>query len=159
MQDFWATVCKPFALYYRSVVCLSVLSCPVCIVGVLWPNGWTDQDETWHKGTPRPWTHCVRRRTGSPPEKGAEPLPFSAHVYCGQTAAWIKMVLGIIVGLGPGHIVLDGDPRKEGQAPPIFGHAYCGQTAGCITMPLGTEVSLGHRRHCVRWGPSSPSPY
>jgi len=31
---------------------LSVLSiCPVCLVcnvGVLWLNGWTDQDETWH---------------------------------------------------------------------------------------------------------------
>jgi len=35
---------KQFALCYRSVVCLSVLS--VCDVGVLWPNGWTDQDET-----------------------------------------------------------------------------------------------------------------
>jgi len=31
---------KQFALYYRSVV-LSV-----CDVGALWPNGWTDQDET-----------------------------------------------------------------------------------------------------------------
>jgi len=36
-------------------VCLSV-----CNVGVLWPNGRTDQDETWHAGRPRPWTHCVR---------------------------------------------------------------------------------------------------
>jgi len=27
---------------------LSVLS--VCYVGVLWPNGWMDQDETWHAG-------------------------------------------------------------------------------------------------------------
>jgi len=30
-------------------------------------------------------------------------------VYCGQTVEWIKMKLGIQVGLGPGHIVLDGD--------------------------------------------------
>jgi len=30
-------------------------------------------------------------------------------VYCGQTVAWIKMKLGMQVGLGPGHIVLDGD--------------------------------------------------
>jgi len=28
--------------------------CPVCDVGVLWPNGWTDQDETWRAGRPRP---------------------------------------------------------------------------------------------------------
>jgi len=31
-------------------------------------------------------------------------------VYCGQTVGWIKMKLGVQVGLGPGHIVLDGDP-------------------------------------------------
>jgi len=28
--------------------------CPVCDVGVLWPNGWTDQEETWRVGRPRP---------------------------------------------------------------------------------------------------------
>jgi len=43
---------KRFALCYRSVVC------PVCLsltfVHALWPNGWTDQDETWHAGRPRP---------------------------------------------------------------------------------------------------------
>ena len=37
--------------------CLSV--CPVCDVRALWPNGWTDQDETWLAGRPRPWPHCV----------------------------------------------------------------------------------------------------
>jgi len=31
-------------------------------------------------------------------------------VYCGQTVGWIKMKLSTEVGLGPGHIVLDGDP-------------------------------------------------
>ena len=31
-------------------------------------------------------------------------------VYCGQTVGRIKMKLGMQVGLGPGHIVLDGDP-------------------------------------------------
>ena len=31
-------------------------------------------------------------------------------VYCGQTVRWIKMKLGMQVGLGPAHIVLDGDP-------------------------------------------------
>jgi len=28
-------------------------------------------------------------------------------VYCGQTVGWIKMKLGMQVGLGPGHIVLE----------------------------------------------------
>jgi len=38
---------------------------------------------------------------------------FSAHVYCGQTAEWIKMPLGREVDLGPGDIVLDGDPAPS----------------------------------------------
>ena len=48
------------------------------------------------------------------PKKGAEPPPpFSAHVYCGQTAGRIKMVLGIEVGLSQGNFVLDGDPAPS----------------------------------------------
>jgi len=51
------------------------------------------------------------------------------------------------VGLGPGHIVLDGDPAplpKNGAEPPQFSaHFYCGQTAGWVKTPLGTEVDLG----------------
>jgi len=52
---------------------------------------------------------------------GGAPPQFSAHVYYGQTAGWIKMILGMDVGLGPGHIVLDGEPallpQKGGRAP------------------------------------------
>jgi len=58
---FWATVCetvRPVLSERRPV--LSVLSClPVCNVGVLWPNGWMDQDETWHGDRPRSRPHCV----------------------------------------------------------------------------------------------------
>jgi len=44
-------------------------------------------------------------------------------VHCGQTVGWIKMKLGVQVGLGPGHIVLDGDwgpssPSLKGAQPP-----------------------------------------
>jgi len=69
------------------------------------------------------------------PQKGAEPPPqFLAHVYCGQTAGWIKVALGIEVGLGPGNIVLDGDtapiPQNRDRPPSQFlAHVYCGQTA------------------------------
>jgi len=60
------------------------------------------------------------------PQKGAEPPPqFSAHFYCGQTAACVKMPLGIELGLGPGDFVLDGDPvapsSKGGRTQKIFG--------------------------------------
>jgi len=34
-------------------------------------------------------------------------------VYCGQTVGRIKMLIGMEVGLGQGHIVLDGDPAPQ----------------------------------------------
>jgi len=43
--------------------------------------------------------------------------------YCGQTVGWIRMPLGMEVGLGPGHIALDGDLaplQKGGTAAPTF---------------------------------------
>jgi len=43
-----------------------------CNVGVLWPNGWTHQDETWQVGRPRPWPHCARWGPRSPSPKGAQ---------------------------------------------------------------------------------------
>ena len=55
-----------------------------------------------------------------PSQKGGRsPHQFSAHVYCGQMAGWIKMALGMEVDL-----------------------YYCGQTAVCIRIPFGTEVGL-----------------
>jgi len=41
-------------------------------------------------------------------------------VYCGQTVGWIRMRIVTEVGLGPGHIVLDGDPQKGAQQPPLL---------------------------------------
>jgi len=51
--------------------------------------------------------------------KGAKPHPIFGHIYCGQTAAWIKMSLGTAVGLGLRDIVFDVQtqlytPRKKG---------------------------------------------
>jgi len=59
-------------LWNRCPVCLSV--CPVCDVGILWPNGWTNQAEIWHTGRPRLLPHCARWGPSSP-LKGAQPLP------------------------------------------------------------------------------------
>ena len=36
----------------------------------------------------------------APSPKRRQSLQFSAHVYCGQTAAWIKMLPGTEVGVG-----------------------------------------------------------
>jgi len=108
-EPFVISTVKRFALCYRSVVCLSCPVLSVCDVGVLWPNGWMDQDETWHAGRPRLWPHCARWGPSSSSPNGAQPPQFSAHIW-GQMAAWIKMPLGMELGLSPGDFVLDGHP-------------------------------------------------
>ena len=59
----------------------------------------------------------VRWGPSSPSQKQTEP-PFSAYVCCGQTAGWIKMTIGMVVGL----IVLDFGAsslsRKKGTVVP-----------------------------------------
>ena len=49
------------------------------------------------------------------------------------------MSLGMTVGLGPGHIVLDGDPAFAAQ---FSADVYCAQTAGWIKMSRGMDVGL-----------------
>ena len=118
-----------------------------------------NQDETWRGGRPRPSPHCVRWGPSYPPPKGHSPQ-FSAHVCCGQTAGWIKMPLGTEVGLGPGDIVLDGDP-----ASPIKGHSLRTFRPMSIVAKrlerskcqVGTEVDLGPG-HIVLDGDPAPPP-
>jgi len=88
------------------------------------PNGWMDQDSTWHVGRPQPRRLCVRWGPSRLPfpKKGAEPpTQFSVNFYCDQTAGHVKMPLGIEVGLIPGDFVFDGDsaplPKKGGGSP------------------------------------------
>jgi len=87
----------------------------------------------------------------APTLKGAEPHQFSAHVYCGQTAAWITMPRGMEVGLGLRDIVFDMDPaapRKKGTSTltQFLANVYCGEMAGWIKTPLGSKENLdaGH---------------
>jgi len=71
-------------------------------------------------------------------------------VYCGQRVGWIKMKFGMEVGLGPGHIVLDGDPAPpapKGHSCPIFGP--------CL-MPLGMEKGLSPGDILVDGDPAPP---
>jgi len=61
------------------------------------------------------------------------------------------MKLGMEIGLGSGHIVLDGDPAPPKKGP-------------CLLWPNGWMdqdatwygVRSWPRRHYVKWGPSSP---
>jgi len=126
---------------------------------LLWPNGWMDQSATCMEVGLGPGHIVLDGDTASPPQKRCTAPQFSAHVYCGQTARWIKMLLGMEIGLGPGHIVLDWDPapQKGGHSPTFSVHICCGQTAGWIKMPLGTEVGLGPG-HIVLDGDPAPPP-
>ena len=92
------------------------------------------------------------------PDKGTEPPNFWP-VYCGQTAGWIKMSLGMEVDLGVRDIVFDVDPaspeKKHTHSHPISGP--------CLLWPNGwmDEDSAWYgsrprlRPHCTRRGPSS----
>ena len=79
--------------------------------------------------------------------------------YCGQTVAWIKLKIGMEVGLSPGHTVLDEDtapPPPNGSYSPRFSaHVCCGQTAGWIKIPLG-EVGLVPGDIVLDWDPAFP---
>jgi len=67
------------------------------------------------------------------------PTQFLAHVYCGQTARWMKTLLGTEVHLGPGHIVLDVVPavRERGTA------ALCPSF-----WPMSTVATAAHLSYC-----------
>jgi len=68
-----------------------------------------------------------------PSPKGAQQPPLLAHVYCGRMARRIKMPLGMGVGLGPGHIVLDG------ASAPSRGHS---PSPNCLLWPNGRPSQL-----------------
>jgi len=78
---------------------------------------------------------------GDPATRRTEGTPtttqFLAHVYCGQTAGWIKTPLGTEVDLGPGHSVLDGVPalREMGTEPPSF-------------RPMSIVATVAHLSYC-----------
>jgi len=132
---------KQFALCYRTVVlsCLSVwpvfpVCLSVCNVGVLWPNGWMDQDETWHAGRPRPWPHCFAWGPSSPPPKGHSPPIFGPYLLwpngcMDQDATWH----GGRSRPRP-HCARWGAtcPSPKGAQPPIFGQ--------CLLWPLAKRL-------------------
>jgi len=114
------------------------------------------QDGTWHGGRPRFGPHCARWGPSSPPKKGAKPLHFSAHFYCGQTAVCIRIPLGTEVCLSLGDIVLDEDPAPhtlEGHNPQLSAN---GQTAGWTKMPLGMQLGLGQGNFVFDGDPAPP---
>jgi len=126
--NFWAIVCKTVRpmLSVRCPVCLSVLS--VCDVRALWPNGWTDQDETWHADRPRPWPHCVRWGVATLPQSG--------------TVRW-----------GP-----SSPSPKGHSPHPIFSPYLLRPNGCMDQDATWYGARPQPRRLCVRWGPHSSLP-
>jgi len=122
-------------------LCVRIIRGP-CL---LWLNGRIDQD------TSAQATLCWMGTQPPPPKKKYDDSsPSFLPMYCGQMAGWIKMPLGMKIGIGPGHIVLDGDPTShpKGAQPQFSAHVCCGQTAGSIKMPLGRQVEIGPGTLC-----------
>jgi len=127
---------------------------------LLWPNGWMHQDATWYGGRPQPRRLCVRWGPRTLPQKGRSPNQFSAHVYCGQKAAWIKMPLCMEVGLSVRDIVFDVDPatpRRNGHSHPhpIFGPCLLWSNGWMDEDAAWYGSRPRPRPHCTRRGPSS----
>ena len=102
-RNFWATVCK----MVRPVLSDHYLSCPVlsvCGVGVLWPNGWMDQDATLLDGDPAPPPPKGR---GAPPLNFFDPCLLWPNGWMDEDATWCGS------RPRPGHVVLDGDPVPQ----------------------------------------------
>jgi len=81
-------------------------------------------------------------------------------VHCGQMVWRIKMKLGMQVGLGPGHILLDEThlpSPKWAQHPQFSAHICCGQMAAWIKMPLGMELGIGPGDFVLDGDPANPN--
>jgi len=71
------------------------------------------------------------------------------------------MALGMEVGLGPGHIALDGEPAPlplKGAEPPIFGPFLLSPNSWVNQNGTWHGAAPWSKPHCARWGPSSPPP-
>jgi len=149
--------------------------CPSCLsvwdVGVLWPNGWMDQDETWHR------PHCVRWGPSSS-KKGHSPPNFRPMSVVAKRLDGLRCHLvgitvffrlgrflhpyhgvfflhrGRDVDLGPGDIVLDGDPAltpSKGTQSPIFGPCLLWPNGRPSQLLLNTCKSNSENCIKIRW--------
>jgi len=123
--------------------------CPIFGPCLLRPNGWMDQDGTWHGGGSWSRPHCVRWEPSSPPKKGAEPQIFGPFLLWPNGSGRPQpMLLYVKWRSSP--------PPQQGAELPIFGSRLLWPN-GC--MDQDTTWYGGRPRptqHCVRWGPSSP---
>jgi len=66
------------------------------------------------------------------------PVLSATLVHCAQTVRWIKTKIGTEVGLGPGHIVFDGEPLP----PPQTGHSSPPHLLLLLFLRAGVQPTL-----------------
>jgi len=124
-----------------------------------WPNGCMDQDAAWYAGRPLPRPHCATwGPTSRSPKRGRAPQ-FSAHVCCGQTAGWIKMPIGTMVGLGRTTLCYMQAQlhHSQGAQPPDFGPCRLWPN-GCMDQDATYyECRRLPKPHCITWDPAPSS--
>ena len=138
----------------RKKASLLPYKCGPCL---MWPNGWMDQDATWYKGRPRPRRHCVRLRPSSPRKLRGNCASFRGAATPSNTTS-----LGPMFTSEPSGILIHPAvwlcPQKGGTAfPQFFGPSLFWPNNGMYQDTNWYGGRPQHRRHCVRWGPSSPS--
>jgi len=108
---------KRFALCYQTS--------PIFGPCLLWPNGWMDQDGTWHGGGPWSRPHSARWGTSSPPPKRGQrppifgPFLLSPNDWMNQNGSWYggrPQPRGLCVRCEPSF-----RSPKGAQSPQIFG--------------------------------------
>jgi len=96
----------------------------------------------------------------APQKKRHSPTQYLVHVYCGQTAGWIKMPFGTEVNLGPGDVALHGvaAPPKRGTHPSSGSMSIVAKRldGSWMKTPLCTEVDLGPGDIVLGGEPASP---
>jgi len=111
----------------------------------LWPNGWMDQDGTWHGDGPLSRPHCARSGpSSSSPKRGQSPQ-FSARIYCGD--GWIDQDGTWYGGMPrPRRHCIDGDPvvapPRKGEHPRNFRPMCIGAKRLYASGYYGTDVSF-----------------
>jgi len=130
---------------------------PNCL---LWPNGWMDQNATWHGGSSRHRPHCARGGPSSHSlKKGthAPPRNFRLMSIVAKRLDRIKMPLGMEEGLGHGHTVTQHQPPLKGARPSVFEPCLLWPNSWMDEDATWYGDRLRRRPHCVRLGPSSPA--
>jgi len=137
------------------------VSSGILVRPTIWPQHTNVTDtQTDRQQSDRGLTVCGRLSVVRLMLSDRRPVLSVMLVYCGQTVGGIKMKLGVWVGQGPGHIVLDGDPAtppQKGHSPQLSAHICCRKMAGWIKMSLGREACLGPS-DIVLDGNPSPTP-